>query len=90
MQQRRRLPSHSQKLIASAQCRPDFLYQAQQAAIFVDGPIHDDPVTKSEDALADERLEDVGYEVIRFHHGADWTEIFNRYPSIFGPNGGSA
>ncbi len=30
------------------------------------------------------RLMEMGYIVIRFHHKADWNEIFSRHPDIFG------
>jgi hypothetical protein len=30
------------------------------------------------------RLHETGYIVIRFHHRADWTEIFRQHPDIFG------
>ena len=30
------------------------------------------------------RLMEMGYIVIRFHHKADWKEIFRRHPDIFG------
>jgi very-short-patch-repair endonuclease/CTP:molybdopterin cytidylyltransferase MocA len=86
--QRRRLPSHAQRLIAAARTRPDFLYAEQQVAVFIDGPPHDEPDKQEEDRETTARLEDLGYEVIRFHHAADWTAILNEYPEVFGPNGG--
>ncbi|MCA9671385.1 MAG: DEAD/DEAH box helicase [Myxococcales bacterium] len=79
-----RLPSTAQKLIESCQARPDFLYEDKGVAIFVDGPVHDDARRQQEDAEQQERLEDEGYAVVRFHHAADWAEIFGRYPSVFG------
>src|SRR5262249_37405728 len=38
---RLRLPSHAQRQVNAANARPDFLYEREQAAIYVDGPIHD-------------------------------------------------
>jgi hypothetical protein len=29
-------------------------------------------------------LEDSGFAVIRFHHAADWEQLLDRYPSLFG------
>lgn len=86
--QRRRLPSHAQKLVAKAQARPDFLYAEQQVAVYIDGPVHDQPDIQANDADAAARLEDLGYEVVRFHHAADWDGILDQYPSVFGGNGG--
>jgi hypothetical protein len=87
--QRRRLPSHAQRLLADARVRPDFLYAEHQVAVFVDGPPHDQPGAEADDADATARLEDLGYEVVRFHHAADWTPILDAYPSVFGGNGGA-
>jgi superfamily II DNA/RNA helicase/very-short-patch-repair endonuclease len=87
--QRRRLPSHSQKLVANAQVRPDFLYAEHQVAVFIDGPIHDQPDIQVDDADATTRLEDAGYEVIRLRYGEDWQATLDEYPSVFGPNGGT-
>lgn len=82
--QRRRLPTASQKLIADAQARPDFSYTGDGAAVFVDGPVHDQPDIQAEDAKADARLADAGYEVIRFHHQADWSAVLDQHAGIFG------
>ena len=85
--QRRLLPDEPQKLLAGAQTRPDFLYTDAQVAIYVDGPMHDETDKQADDAATDARLEDAGWEVIRFRHGGDWTAILNASPSVFGPNG---
>ena len=60
-----------------------FLYGS--ACIFVDGPHHDEPRQRTRDADLDERLEDLGRIPIRVRYDADWTAIFRRYPSVFGP-----
>lgn len=88
--QHRRLPSDSQKLIANAGSRPDFLYREQQTAVFIDGPHHDQPDQQLEDLQADARLEDAGYEVIRFHYAADWEALLDAHRDVFGTNGSSA
>jgi ATP-dependent helicase YprA (DUF1998 family) len=86
-QQRRRLPSHSQKLIATAQSRPDFLYGEHQVAVFIDGPVHDQPDVAADDEAASARLEDAGYEVIRFRHDDDWPALLDAHKDVFGANG---
>jgi hypothetical protein len=76
-----RLPDRAQELVESCGARPDFSYPTTW--IFVDGPHHDAPARQAEDARQDECLE-ANRMVIRFHHAADWTVIFRRYPSVFG------
>lgn len=87
VEQRRRLPDQPQKLIASAQARPDFVYTSEQVAVFVDGPIHDEADKQVDDAATTTRLEALGWEVVRFHHADDWTALLDQYPSVFGTNG---
>ncbi len=79
-----RPPSDAQYLIESCSTRPDFYYRENNTAIFVDGPPHDEPDQIREDEDITRRLMEVGYIVIRFHHRADWNEIFRRHPDIFG------
>ncbi|MCB9664676.1 MAG: DEAD/DEAH box helicase [Alphaproteobacteria bacterium] len=76
-----RLPDRAQELVESCGARPDFTYPT--AYVFIDGPHHDAPDQQDQDARQDERLEALKM-VVRFHHAADWTAIFQRYPSIFG------
>jgi superfamily II DNA/RNA helicase/very-short-patch-repair endonuclease len=87
--QGRRLPGDTQQLIATAQCRPDFLYREQRVAVFIDGPVHDQPDKRIDDEQATARLEDAGYDVIRFHHDADWVSLLDAFPDVFGSNGSS-
>jgi very-short-patch-repair endonuclease len=79
-----RLPSHAQHLIARCGTRPDFYYEEEQAAIYIDGHFHDYPERQQRDAAATECLEDLGYIVIRFGHEEDWAAQLARYPAIFG------
>lgn len=83
-----RLPTHAQHLIAPCQTRPDFYYHDLNTAIYVDGPVHDEPDEQQKDERINDRLAEAGYLVIRFHHGADWGEIFENHPDIFGAVGG--
>lgn len=77
-------PSDAQVLIEACHTRPDFFYADTNAAIYIDGPPHDDPAQIREDEAVTQRLMEHGYIVIRFHHKDDWTEIFRRHPDIFG------
>ncbi len=90
--QHRRIPSHAQKMVPNARCRPDFLYSEQQVAVFIDGPHHAQPDVREEDEDVTLRLEDAGYEVIRFRcdEQAGWSGILDACSSVFGVNGGSA
>ncbi|WP_134389851.1 DEAD/DEAH box helicase [Methylacidiphilum sp. Yel] len=79
------LPSRAQVLIQDARARPDFVYDADRVAVFVDGPVHDYPDVAIRDARAAERLEDLGYTVIRFGpNEAAWEEVIDQWPSLFG------
>ncbi len=78
-----RLPTGAQELVERAGTRPDFVYAEHHAAIYVDGPIHDYPDRQKRDAAQQERLEDLGYTVIRFGHRDDWAATVARYPHIF-------
>lgn len=79
-----RLPTHAQYLIASCSTRPDFFYQESNLAVYIDGPVHDDPNEKAKDDMITEQLISAGYFVIRFHHAADWNKIFDEYQDVFG------
>jgi superfamily II DNA/RNA helicase/very-short-patch-repair endonuclease len=79
-----RPPSDAQYLIESCSTKPDFYYREHNSAIYIDGPPHDDPGQIREDDTITKRLMEEGYVVIRFHHKADWNDIFRRHPDIFG------
>ena len=79
-----RLPSDAQYLIESCSTRPDFYYAEHHAAIYVDGPPHDEPAQIRQDEVINQRLMETGYIVIRFHHKDNWSEILGRHPDIFG------
>lgn len=79
-----RLPSDAQYPIPGYYTKPDFFYGEHNAAIYIDGPPHDQPNTLREDDGITEALISMGYIVIRFHHKADWLEIFRRHPDVFG------
>jgi len=79
-----RMPTHAQALIEVGNARPDFLYQEDNVAIFIDGPHHDTSAQRNRDRVQDETLTNHGTTVLRFHHAADWEALIARYPSIFG------
>ncbi len=79
-----RPPSDGQFLIEACSTKPDFYYREHNAAIYVDGPPHDEADQMRDDEVITKRLMEMGYIVIRFHHKADWNEIIRRHPDIFG------
>lgn len=79
-----RPPSHGQYLIEACTTQPDFYYREYDAAIYIDGPHHDEPDQIREDEDISRRLKEHGHIVIRFHHTADWKQIFRSHPDIFG------
>jgi very-short-patch-repair endonuclease len=78
------LPSHAQKLIESCSTRPDFVYEKDCVAIYVDGPHHEYPERQKRDVAQSECLDDIGYSVVRFGLLDDWEQITRKYPSFFG------
>jgi ATP-dependent helicase YprA (DUF1998 family) len=81
------LPSHAQKLVESCQTRPDFLYERECLAIYVDGPHHLYPERSQRDAAQTECMEDrLGYLVVRFDVNDNWEQTIARFPHIFGVN----
>ena len=79
------LPSRAQALLEACRARPDFLYEREQAAVFVDGPVHDNPDVAARDEQAAERLEDAGWTVIRFPYDeAAWPGVVRQWPNVFG------
>ncbi|MEV4467377.1 protein kinase [Micromonospora echinofusca] len=81
-----RLPDDSQVLVTEALARPDYVYRLPGAtvAVFVDGPVHKHDVVADRDREAEERLRDVGWDVIRFPHDADWSAIADEHRYCFG------
>jgi very-short-patch-repair endonuclease len=79
-----RPPSDAQYPIPEYFTKPDFFYREHNAAIYIDGPPHDEPETIREDDGTTKALMEMGYIVIRFHHRADWNQMILRHPDIFG------
>ena len=81
-----RLPSDAGRVISEAQCRPDFLYDSDQLAVFVDGTPHDSPEIAVRDKEVDARLTSAGWGSVRFRYDNkdEWAGIIAKYPSVFG------
>ena len=79
-----RPPSDAQYRIPDYFTQPDFFYREYNAAIYVDGPPHDEPDQIRKDDDITQALIEMGYIVIRFHHKDDWLAIFRRHPDVFG------
>jgi len=86
-QQGYKLPSSGQKLIESCKTRPDFIYEKDKVAIYIDGPHHEYPERKQRDVKQDESMMNKGFTVVRFDYKEKWEDIFKKYPSIFGRKG---
>ena len=79
-----RLPGEAQKLFEKAGTRPDFVYTAENVAVYVDGPPHDHPDRQERDAVKERAMEDLGWVVLRFRHDAEWEALFKMHPHVFG------
>ncbi|GEA81416.1 superfamily II DNA/RNA helicase [Cellulomonas uda] len=81
-----RLPDRAQVDVTEAKARPDLVFDLPTGpvAVFVDGPVHDGEAQQARDLDAQERLEDLGWMVIRVRHDDAWEAVVGRYPSVFG------
>jgi superfamily II DNA/RNA helicase/very-short-patch-repair endonuclease len=80
-----RLPSTAQRLVPDAEVRPDFIYEPS-TAVFIDGSVHQRESVAGRDRAAEDRLDDVGWAVIRVSTDeASWADAARRHPDIFGP-----
>lgn len=78
------LPTSAQNLIETCHTRPDFFYEQEHAAIYVDGPHHLYPERQQRDKVQQDCMEDTGYTIIRFNVIESWDKIVIKHPSIFG------
>jgi len=78
------LPSMAQYYIEKCKTRPDFYYDNEKVAVYIDGPPHDYPERQERDKTQETDLLDFGIRVIRFHHQDNWQEIVNKYSTVFG------
>jgi len=81
-----RLPSEAGKLFEAAGTRPDFYYDGDMLAVYVDGPPHRFPDRVTRDQAKQAKLEQLGYLVVRFQDDSEeaWEPIILKYPSVFG------
>ena len=79
-----RLPSKAQHLLRECNTRPDFLYEKEQVAIYVDGYHHLDKERQRRDSLNTECLDNLGYIVLRFGILDDWNKLFAENTYLFG------
>lgn len=79
-----RLPTTAQKFYDQCSTRPDFVYEKQHTAIYIDGPPHDFPDRQQRDREKTAAMEDFGITVLRFHHEAQWDDMLADHPHIFG------
>ena len=84
------LPSDAQYYFESIKVTPDFIYQEAKTAVYIDGPPHDDPAQKKDDAVKEDWLINEGWDVLRFPYDKDhtkqlehWIKIIKENQSIF-------
>jgi very-short-patch-repair endonuclease len=84
-----RLPDDTQRLVTEALARPDFVYMLPGAkvAVFVEGPMHKYAAVAERDADAEDRLLDIGWDVVRFPHDGDWAATVKKFPTYFAGSG---
>ncbi|WP_327738020.1 protein kinase [Streptomyces nojiriensis] len=78
-----RLPDEVKVLVPEAGACPDLVFRLDGAnlAVFVDGPGH--PSDSTRDVEAGYRLEDAGWDVVRFPTDADWGAITEHNAAYF-------
>jgi very-short-patch-repair endonuclease len=79
-----RLPDRAQALMADAGTRPDFLYDDDHTAIYVDGSHHDYPHRAERDHDAEDHLFACGWSALRFGLHDDWAKKIAENHGVFG------
>lgn len=64
----------------------DFYYERGRVCVFIDGPSHDAPEIRANDAEVREELEERGFKVIAIRHDEDFAVQVARYPDVFSGN----
>jgi superfamily II DNA/RNA helicase len=81
-----RKPDRGQVTIDRCMTCADFYYDDWKAAIYIDGPSHDDPNQREKDDTISRCLDGAGYQVIRFtQYRETWPRIFAEWADLFGP-----
>lgn len=79
-----RLPSRAQVLVTDAGTRPDFVYDDEWLAVYVDGPPHDYPDRQQRDADKNTAMTGLGWSVKHLRYDDEWTRIVAERPDVFG------
>lgn len=81
-----RRPDRGQESIPDCNTCADFFYADWKAAIYIDGPHHDEPAQRERDEAINRALAASGHYVVRFpREQARWPEIFAAHAGLFGP-----
>jgi len=79
-------PDRGQVAIERCNTCADFFYDDWKAAIFIDGPHHEESRQREKDAIITRCLDEAGYYVIHFPKSqASWPGIFAAHADLFGP-----
>lgn len=74
-----RQPDRGQENIPQCRTCADFYYEDWKAAIYIDGPHHEDAAQREKDKFINRALGDVGFYVVRFPKDKrEWPKIFPR------------
>ena len=79
-----RLPSRAQVLVENAGTRPDFVYDDEWLAVYIDGPPHDYPDRQTRDKQQEAAMKLLGWSVKRLRYDDDWASIVAERPDVFG------
>lgn len=78
-------PDRAQHTIVVAGVNADFYYDDFNLAVFIDGPHHDAEGQSAKDQQVNQKLEDLGYIVVRFPKEQNqWPAIFASNADLFG------
>ena len=78
------LPPEAQIYIEAGETTPDFIYESKKTVVYIDGPPHDYPERQTRDKIQEIALVDAGWDVVRFHHQANWKNIVMENSTLFG------
>jgi len=79
-----RLPESAHRSLNFCGATPDFLYEEDGLAVYVDGAAGMYPERAQRDREYREDLEDNGFMVLRFGEPGEWARLFAQFPHIFG------
>ena len=79
-----KLPDRAQLRLGDLHARPDFVFQEDRVAIYIDGPHHDYPDRKARDATLRSQLITQGWAHIAFTLKDDWLTLIRQHAYLFG------